>query len=90
MRRVRAELAAHVGGKPSATQRALIDRIAWLYLHIAMLDARSVERRHMTEHDSRTYLAWCNTLARTLRQLGLKGVEPNPRTLRNHYEGSAT
>ncbi len=32
LRRIRAELAAHCGGKPSATQRELIDRAAWLAL----------------------------------------------------------
>jgi hypothetical protein len=85
MRRVRADLTAHVGGKPSAAQRAIIDRIAWLHLHIAMIDARSSERRGMTDCDARTYLAWTNTLARMLGRLGLKGAAAEPRNLRDTY-----
>lgn len=78
MRDLRAELFAHVGGKPSATQVALIDRCVWLSLHMAQLDAKAADGRAMTEHDSRTYLAWSNTLTRTLRQLGLEGKALGP------------
>ena len=74
LKHVRAELVAHVGGTPSATQKALIDRAAWLSLHVAQIDQRTADGRQMTEHDSRTYLAWSNSLARTLKALGLKGV----------------
>lgn len=88
MRQVRAELTAHVGGQPSATQRALIDRAVWLSLHVAQLDARAAEGRGLTEHDSRTYLAWSNTLTRTLRQLGLEGAKQRPPTLQDLIAGS--
>ncbi len=70
LRRVRAELAQHVGGKPSATQYALIDRIAWLRLRIAAMDGNTALAKPMTEHDSRTYLAWVGTLDRLMRGLG--------------------
>ena len=77
---VRADLTEHVGGAPSATQRRLIERCAWLSLHVAQLDAKVAEGGAMTEHDQRTYLAWNDTLTRTLRQLGLKGASPPRRT----------
>lgn len=71
MRRVRSELTAHVGGKPSAPQRMLIERATTLALHVEMLDRKVLQGGAMTEHDSRTYLAWSNSLTRTLRELGV-------------------
>ena len=70
LRRVRAELTAHVGGKPSAPQRMLIERATTLSLYVEMLDRKVMQGGTMTEHDSRTYLAWSNSLTRTLRELG--------------------
>lgn len=90
LRRVRADLTAHLGGKPSATQRALIERAASLSLHIALLDAKALKAGGvMTDHDSRQYLAWSNALTRTLRQLGNKGVAATPRTLADIRAGAA-
>lgn len=77
---VRADLTAHVGGKPSATQRMLIDRAARLSLQVAQLDAKMSAPGGLTEHDHRTYLAWSNTLTRTLRTLGLTAVSQRPMT----------
>jgi hypothetical protein len=74
----RAELTAHVGGAPSATQRALIDRAAWLTLYLAQMDRRSADLGAMTDHDSRSYLAWSNTLARTLARLGPQAKAAKP------------
>jgi hypothetical protein len=80
MREVRAELVAHVGGNPSATQRVLIERAVQLNLQIALLDAKQASGGY-TEHDARAYLAWTNTLTRLMRQLGMKGAIERPRTL---------
>ena len=77
---VRADLTEHVGGRPSATQRMLIERAAWLTIHVAQLDAKGVGPG-LTEHDHRQYLAWSNTLTRTLRTLGLEGASPPADTL---------
>jgi hypothetical protein len=75
----RAELVAHLGGNPSATQAGMIERACWLSLRIAQLDAKIAEGGEgMTEHDSKTYLAWSGTLTRLLKSLGTKGV-PAPR-----------
>jgi hypothetical protein len=35
-----------------------------------------------TEHDSRTYLAWSNSLTRTLRALGVNGPAEDPAVAR--------
>jgi hypothetical protein len=74
VRKVRRELTAHLGGKPSAAEMLLIDRCAWLSLRLAQLDAK-LANGGLTEHDGRFYIAWSNTLTRTLRSLGLKGAK---------------
>ena len=74
---LRADLIQHVGEKPSTTQLMLINQAVQLQLHIALLDRKSAERE-LTDHDSRYYLAWCNSLSRLLRQIGLKSA-PQPR-----------
>ena len=81
---VRDDLTAHVGARPSATQKMLIERAAQLSLRVAMMDDLAAAGKTLTDHDSRTYLAWSNTLTRTLRQLGLKGAEARPKSLADH------
>ena len=66
----RAELTLHVGGKASATQKAMIERAAWLRLHIRLMDNRTAEGHALTEVDSRTYLAWVNSLRMLMVALG--------------------
>lgn len=90
LRRVRAELTAHVGN-PSATQRILIERAAVLSLQIAMLDAKHAAGG-LTSHDQREYLAWTNALTRLMRHLGQKGVAERaltPREVLSQRAGSA-
>ena len=70
LRETRANLAAHVGGAPNATQRALIDRCAMLTVHVAELDRSALATGAFSDHAARQYLAWSNTLARTLARLG--------------------
>ncbi len=77
---VRSQLTAHVGGKPSAPMQMLIERAAWLTIHVAQLDAKAVSGGTISEHDQRTYLAWSNTLTRTLRTLGLTAAPQRPQT----------
>ncbi len=85
----RAEFTAHVGGKPSATQRVLIERCAWLSLHIALIDEKALDGGNMTAHDSRTYLAWCNSLTRLMRQIGMTGAAQRPPSLADHLARQA-
>jgi hypothetical protein len=71
----RRALADHLGGEDrlSAPQRALIERCAMLQLRIAALDARIVDGS-FTEYDAKTYLAFHNSLTRTLLGLGLQAA----------------
>jgi hypothetical protein len=89
LRRTRAAMTAHVGGKPTATQKALIDRAAMLTLHLARMDTKAMEAGEMSDHASRQYLAWSNTLTRTLRTLGLEAVPPPVKTLAQHLAEKA-
>ena len=86
---IRADLAEHLGGSPSATQRALIERAAWLSLRVAQLDGKIANGHNFTEHDSRTYLSWVNSLSRCLRELGLKPVTAPARSLADILAGRA-
>jgi hypothetical protein len=70
----RADLAAHVGGAPSAVQRRLIERAAMLTLHVALFDERAIAAQGMSERDAREYLAYSNSLTRTLKALGVDGA----------------
>ena len=91
MQSVVRDLTKHVGGKPSATQSALIERAAMLTLHLALMDARLAERGDgPSERDSRQYLAWSNSLSRLLRDLG-PAIAPNAAPdLRAHIEKHRT
>lgn len=89
LRRIRGELTAHVGGRPSATQSVLIERAALLNLQIAMLDAKHAAGG-LSSHDQREYLAWTNALTRLMRQLGLKGAAERGPSLRDHLAQRAS
>lgn len=82
LRRVREELVGHVGGNPSATERALIERATWLSLRLAQLDAKmAADPQSFSQHDSNVYISWSNALTRTVARLGLKEKEAAPPTL---------
>jgi hypothetical protein len=49
---VRAELIEHVGGSPTAVQRAMIERCAWLSLRLSLLDEKIASGNNFTEVDS--------------------------------------
>jgi hypothetical protein len=87
MRRVRAELTAHVGGAPTFPERVLIDRAAILALRIAQIDAKIVAGGDLTTHDNNHAIAWHNAYRRTIEALGIKhpatAIDPME-TLRAH------
>jgi len=90
VRETRAELVKHCGGRPSATQRALIEQAAQIRLRLACMDRTFAESRGtMTAHDSRTYLAWSNSYSRLLRQLGLQGAPAPVLTLASYLAAKA-
>ena len=73
MERVVTDLTEHIGGNPTAPQARLIYRIARLELYLTMMDVRADENGGMlTDHDSRQYLAWCNSIRLAMRDLGLE------------------
>jgi hypothetical protein len=70
-------------------QKALIERAARLTLYVEMMDARALKAGGMTDHDARMYLAWSNTLTRTLRDLGIKSAASKPPpSLDDYVKGS--
>jgi hypothetical protein len=79
MRQVREDLTDHVGGKPNAAQKMMIERATILSLRVAMLDQKIVDGAILTTMDNNQYLAWSNSLTRTLRELGLQpAAAPQP------------
>jgi hypothetical protein len=88
MREVVAELTAHIGGRPSAVQKRLIERTAVLQLRLTLMDAQAAPDGTMSERNAREYLCWHNSYVRTLRQLGLKGEPPRQPTLQEILTGA--
>jgi hypothetical protein len=77
MRREREKLLAEIAA-PTQAQRAMVEQAVNLALRIHLMDLRFLANGGMTEHDSRTYLAWSNSYTRTLRALGLMSVKAPP------------
>jgi hypothetical protein len=72
-------LVEHVGGRPSVTQRCIIQRAARLALHLELMDERSLAGDHVfTTHDHLHYVSWSNALARLLARLGLDRADAKP------------
>jgi len=89
MARVRRELTQHLGGKPTAPQRILIDRVAALSLRLHLMDRDSARSDGMSERNSRQYLAWSNSLTRALNQIGLNAApaaKSTPQATRPFWE----
>lgn len=89
MRKVRADLTAHVGGSPSVTQLMLIDRAAKLSLHVELFERRLIEGGSLSERDGRDYLAYSNALTRTLRELGMAPASAKPKPLAEMFKTKA-
>ncbi len=79
-------LTHHVGGNPNAVQTRLIERVAFLGLRIAIMDAASPDGV-MSEADTARYLAWVNTYSRTLAILGIKAARSNGPALADYIAG---
>lgn len=71
---MRAVLTAQLGGHPTPQQTVLIERAAFLQLRVAALDARILDGT-FTDYDAKVYLAFSNSLTRTMVALG---VAPAP------------
>jgi hypothetical protein len=77
LRQMREALFAHFGGeeKLSAPQRVLVERAAMLQLRCATLDAKICDGT-FSEYDSKVFLAFSNSLTRTMSALGLEPTAP--------------
>ncbi len=67
-------LIGQIGGAPSPAQLALIRLAVTLDARIELMRARLLATEAGDERAERHMLAWCNTLSRTLRVLGLKAA----------------
>jgi len=87
---LRADLILHVGGSPSVTEAELIDMACDTAFEIEAMKRRRAERdATLSLHDHKAFLAYQNTLRRTLAQLGMKGAAERPRTLAEHLAAAA-
>lgn len=84
LRACRAELAAHVGGEPSRAQAVLIDRIAWLRLHVVLFDEKIAAGETLSLHDGRMYMSFSNGIVRAMRELGLQPAAAKPPSLADY------
>ena len=73
LRDVERELVAHVGGKPTVTQKLLIRRLARGLLRLELLDER-ITRGELNDHDARTFSALSNAVRLTARELGVQAA----------------
>ena len=89
LRTYRKELVAHVGGRPSATQSAIIEQAIQIRLRLGVMDDKFAASGAMTEHDSRSYLAWANSYTRLMRQLGLAPAKAPAPTLSDYIGARA-
>jgi hypothetical protein len=89
MRQVRSDLVHHVGGRPSATQKMMIERAVTLTGYLARLDAEALSPNGLSDHRRREYLAADNSLRRTLREIGLKGAAEKPQSLADYLASRA-
>lgn len=83
MRDVSAELTAHIGGRPSVTQRMMIERAATLVLRLRLLDRLTLSEAGLSEKNAREAVCWENALRRTLVALGLEPSRPAPPSLQD-------
>jgi hypothetical protein len=71
-KRMRAEFTKQLGD-PTAVEKVLVDRAATLAVYLAVADREAIEDGgEMSEYARKAYLAYNNSLVRTLKALGLK------------------
>lgn len=88
-RRVVRDLRDQVGGQPSAAEELMIGRIAWLQVHLAHIDERTLRDGELSPNATREYLAWANSLSRMLQALGLAEKPKPAKTLAEHLAEKA-
>ncbi len=76
LKRLKAELVAHLGGQVTAPQALAIKRLCMTALRLEQFDAKIIEGGTLTEHDARVYGALHNSFRLLLRELGVKSAAP--------------
>ena len=73
LRQTRVALFNHLGGENrlTAPQRALVERAAMLQLRLSIFDAKVLDGT-FSDYDAKVYLAFSNSLTRTMTALGLE------------------
>ena len=85
LKQMRQELSQHLGGNPTPMQRALIERAAMLQLRCAKFDEKIIDGT-FSEYDSKVFLAFSNSLTRTMKALGLEPAAANkPPSLSDYF-----
>lgn len=77
LRHTRAALLDHLGHEPSIVEAALIDRICWLQLKVALVE-RKISAGTDTDYDSKSYLSWSNALAASYLKFGRTSAAERP------------
>ncbi len=67
----------------------MIGRIAWLQVHLAHIDERTLRDGELSPNATREYLAWANSLSRMLQALGLAEKPKPAKTLAEHLAEKA-
>lgn len=90
MRQTRAALLQHFNGRPSATQRILIERAVTKAGYLARLDSEALSPDGMSDHRRREYQAADNSYRLILRELGLKSLPERAPSLSDHLTRAAS
>ena len=69
MRRIRNELTEHVGGRPTAPQRLLIERLVVVALRLQLYDRKMTAGEVITDHDGRVFAGLHTAYRLMLREL---------------------
>ena len=85
---MRRQLTAQLGGNPTPTQVVLIQTAAMLQLKCATFDQKIIDGT-FSDYDSKVYLAYANSLRRTLDSLGLAAAPAPKPTLQERLRQEA-
>jgi len=61
-----------------------------LTLHVARMDAKAIMEGEFSAHASKQYLAWSNSLSRTLAKIGLEAVPQVAPDMRSYLASKAS
>jgi hypothetical protein len=87
-RQIITELTAHVGGRPTAPQRLLIQRLARGIVIVAMIERKIIESQDLGDLQARQLNALWNSIRLGLDKLGLEPAEA-PTSLAAYVGGKA-